>query len=468
MNKHIKHSLLLSGLFGLSLALASCEKLIEIPSAPSSMTQDEQFTDSLSTLSAVAGVYAYDSQKGFGYTDGRLTYLTAFSADELSGSLVNDNQQFYSYTLTPLNESANSLWSSAYRGIYQINALLAKVDGNENLSNSFQQQVIGEMKVMRALYYFNLVNLFGEVPLILGTDYNKNNRKARNTVAEVYQQLDQDLQDAISKLQASYPSAGRARPNLYTAQALMAKVQLYQENWQAAYDHADAVIASGIYSLVSDDVNGVFLSGSSEAIWQIPGAQAFSSGVADAKNFVPYSPTMIPSYLLTPNLLNAFEAGDQRLNKWVGRQVLSNDTGEQTYYYPLKYKNPIASTTPTEDQMILRLAEVYLIRAEAAAHLNKLDEALADVDLLRQRAGINTPNPADPSAQEAVLAAIAHERQVELFCEWGNRWYDLKRTGKASSVLGESKTGFTEHAALYPVPQQQRLLNVELTQNLGY
>ena len=177
---------------------------------------------------------------------------------------------------------------------------------------------------------------------------------------------------------------------------------------------------------------------------------------------------MIPSYLLTPNLLNAFEAGDQRLNKWVGRQVLSNDTGEQTYYYPLKYKNPIASTTPTEDQMILRLAEVYLIRAEAAAHLNKLDEALADVDLLRQRAGINTPNPADPSAQEAVLAAIAHERQVELFCEWGNRWYDLKRTGKASSVLGESKTGFTEHAALYPVPQQQRLLNVELTQNLGY
>ena len=317
------------------------------------------------------------------------------------------------------------------------------------------------MEVVRALYYFNMVNLFGGVPLVTSTSYSATDRLPRATADAIYKQVLADLTDARKKLIAAYPSAGRARPNLYTALALLAKVNLYEGKWQSAYNEADSVIQSGNYTL-EPTLNNVFLDGSNEAIWQLPANQGYY-GVADAQHFVPGYPGANLDFLLTAPLLNAFEAGDQRLQNWVGSSVVNGNT----LYYPYKYKNVSASTTPTEDQMVLRLGELYLIRAEAAAHLNNLTQALADVNVIRARAGL-AASTASAASQTAVLAAVMHERQVELFCEWGNRWFDLKRTGTAAAVLGAEKTGFTSNAALYPVPQSQILLNNTLTQNPGY
>ncbi|HWW40860.1 MULTISPECIES: RagB/SusD family nutrient uptake outer membrane protein [Pedobacter] len=449
-------------------SFASCKKLIEIPNPPSSITREEQFADSLTTLSAVAGVYTYyNSGSAFAYSDARLTYLPGLSSDELIYINTNDNQQFYNYSLTPLNTGIISLWSSAYQSIYQVNTVLEGVTNNNRLSASFQRQISGEMEVMRSLYYFNLVNLYGDVPLVTVTDYNTTTRLPRSSVAAVYRQIMSDLADARKKLTATYPSAGRARPNLYTAIALQAKVNLYQGNWQSAYNGADSVIRLSGCSLVQTGLGKVFLTGSSEAIWQIPGAQPFGAGVADAVSFVPTSGSAFPNYLITSFLLNAFETGDQRLANWTASKVRVVNGVNQTQYYPYKYKNRLSSVTPTEDQMILRLAEMYLIRAEAAAHLNNLSQALTDVNSIRTRAGL-LASTANPTSQTAVLAAVMKERQTELFCEWGNRWYDLKRTGTAAAVLGAEKTGFSANAALYPLPQVQLQLNNLLTQNPGY
>ncbi|MNX72713.1 SusD family protein [compost metagenome] len=326
------------------------------------------------------------------------------------------------------------------------------------------------MEVLRALYYFSLVNFFGDVPLVTTTDYNTTSRLPRSPVAAVYSQIMSDLADARKKLTISYPSAGRARPNLYTAIALQAKVNLYLGNWQSAYNGADSVIRMGGYNLVQTGLTKVFLNGSTEAIWQIPGAQAFSNGVPDAVAFVPASVNSFPNYIITPFLLGAFEATDQRLVNWTGSKVRVVNGVNQTQYYPYKYKNRLSTVAPAEDQMVLRLAEMYLIRAEAAAHLGgaiNLGKALADVNIIRLRAGL-LGSTADVTSQAAVLNAIMKERQTELFCEWANRWYDLKRTGTAAAVLGAIKTGYIPDAALYPVPQAQRDLNNQLSQNLGY
>lgn len=445
-----------------ALSFASCKKLIEIPgNPPSSITRQQQFADSVTAMSAVAGVYTYNAGNGFAYSDGLLTYSTGLSSDELSYTSSNDNQQFYSYTLTPLNSRISSLWSYSYQSIYQVNDVLNGITGNPGLSAAFQKQITGEMEVVRALYYFNLVNLFGEVPLVLTTDYSESSRLPRTSVADVYAQIMTDLADAEKKLPAAYPSAGRARPNLYTVLAMLAKVNLYQGNWQNAYNESDSVIRLGNYHLETAPGN-VFLDGSSEAIWQLP-AQKQNYAVADAQNFIPYNSSVAPSYLITPFLLNAFEVGDQRLQNWTASKVVSGNA----VYYPFKYKNVRPNVTPIEDQMIFRLGEMYLIRAEAAAHLNNFGQALADVDTIRARAGL-AASTANPASQPAVLNAIMHERQVELFCEWGNRWYDLKRTGMAATVLGAEKTGYTANAALYPLPQAQRQLNTLLTQNPGY
>jgi hypothetical protein len=442
-------------------SFSSCKKLIEIPAnPPTAITQQQQFADSATAITAVAGTYNYTAGQGFAFTDGAVTASGGLSADELTYTQSNDNPQFYNYTLTTLNNEVITLWSHPYQSIYQVNAVISGVTGSSGLSASFQKQVVGEMEVMRALNYFTLVNLFDGVPLVTSTDYNQNYRLPRATADAVYAQVFADLYDARKKLTSAYPSSGHARPNLYTAIALLSKVNLYRGNWQNAYNEADSVISQGNYHLEAN-LNNVFLDGSSEAIWQLPVNSSYL-GVGDAGIFIPGYPGASVNYLLNKPLLNAFEAGDQRNQNWVGATVVNGNT----LYYPSKYKNYQATKTPTEDQMVLRLAELYLIRAEAAAHLNKLSQALADVNMIRTRAGLPVSTAAN--SQAAVLNVVMHERQVELFCEWSNRWFDLKRTGTAAAVLGAEKTGYTANAALYPLPQSEMLLNNLLKQNPGY
>ena len=442
--------------------LASCKKLIEIPANPqTAIIRAEQFADSTSTMSAVASVYTYNPGQGFGYSDAYLTIATGLSADELSSTISSDIQQFYSYNITPINYAVVSLWGSPYKGIYNVNDVLNGITNNKHLSASFVKQITGEMKVVRALYYFNMVNLFGGVPLVTSTDYNTTANLPRASVTAVYAQISADLNDAVDQLPASYPSAGRARPNLYTALTLMAKVHLYQGQWQAAYNEADSVIRSGIYTL-TDSLNSVYLDGSTEAIWQLPAVQSYLA-TAEGAYFIPNSDGGAPNYVVTPFLLNQFDAGDQRRQKWVATAVVNN----QNVYYPFKYKNRLAAASTVEDYMIFRLGEVLLIRAEAAAHLNNLTQALADVNMIRHRAGLLASN-VEVGSQTAVLAVVMKERQTELCFEWGNRWFDLKRTRTADETLSAEKTGWQATAALYPLPQAELHLNNQLTQNPGY
>src|SRR6202012_1029270 len=112
----------------------------------------------------------------------------------------------------------------------------------------------------------------------------------------------------------------------------------------------------------------VFLDGSSEAIWQIP-ATGISGVTQEALNYVPQESGTAPNYPLTPWLLNAFQPGDQRLVYWTDSVVFNTGSGNQTLYYPYKYKNILSSSPTVEDFMILRLSDQYLIRAEASAQL---------------------------------------------------------------------------------------------------
>ncbi|HEY5408357.1 MAG TPA: RagB/SusD family nutrient uptake outer membrane protein [Ginsengibacter sp.] len=447
--------------------VSSCKKLIKIPAnPPTAITQSQQFADSVNAMTAVVGIYSYDNQGlGFAFEEGDLSTRTGLSSDELSSTETSDadNQQFYSYGLTQLNDYVSSLWSNVYTTIYPVNAVIESVKGNSNLSASFVKQVTGEMLVVRSLYYFNLINLFGAVPLVTSTGYGKSADIPRTSVDSVYGQIISDLTTAEQNLTVSYPSAGHVRPNLYTALTLMAKVHLYLGDWQDAYNEADSVINSGIFYSLEPDLNNVFLDGSEEAIWQLPvtGNQI----VAEASTFIPYSPGTVPNYLLTPYLLNAFESGDQRRQDWVDSVTVNVGGNIQIFYYPHKYKNTVGGSIPAEDYMIFRLGEVYLIRAEAAAHLDNLNQALSDLDKIRNRAGL--PN-STASGQTDILNAIMHERQVELFTEWGSRWFDLKRTGTAGAVLGSEKQGWQANAALYPIPQGQLQLDNLLTQNPGY
>jgi starch-binding outer membrane protein, SusD/RagB family len=468
MQKNIfKQYIFQAALLLTALLTGSCKKLIQIPSSPpTEISETDEYIDSASAMSAIAWVYTYAAQtnSGFAWQNGELVTTTTLSADELVQPQPYDPgmTQFYTYSLTAINGDVSPLWSEPYTSLYTVNDVLANMSSSANLSASFKTEITAEMKVVRAFYYFQLVNLFGGVPIVTTPNYSATATLARATVDSVYTQIISDLTSAQQDLPTTYPSSGHVRPNLYVADALLAKVYLYRQDWQDAYNLANTVISSGAYSLVSDP-NQVFLDGSTEAIWQLPAADP-NAVTGDAANFIPYTIGTIPSYIATSWLMNAFEPGDLRMKDWLYQTIINGDT----LYFPYKYKNVNgANSTNTEDYMIFRLADLYLIRAEASAELGNGADALADVNIVRARAGLGA-STADPASQPAVLAAVMHERQVELFVEWGNRWYDLKRTGTAAAVLGAEKSGFTTNAELYPIPVGEIQNDINLKQNPGY
>jgi len=185
--------------------LASCKKLIEIPiNPPTQIIREQVFIDSATTMTAVAGVYSYTpGGHGIPYSDGVLTAVTALSGHEVS-SIDGEKTQFFNYNVNPLNVDLKSLWADPYSEIYQVNDILERITNNNNLSGSFVKQITGEMKVVRAFVYFNLLNLFGGVPLVTNTDYKTNAQLPRATVLEIYAQIIMDLDDAMSKLSVNY------------------------------------------------------------------------------------------------------------------------------------------------------------------------------------------------------------------------------------------------------------------------
>ncbi|MBS1601498.1 MAG: RagB/SusD family nutrient uptake outer membrane protein [Bacteroidetes bacterium] len=444
--------------------LASCKKLIELPAnPPNQLSANRVFSDSADIIAAISGVYsdfglAYSYSPTFG--SGAITIYAGLTADELvPGSNIYAAPPFYNNAILPDNTNNASMWSGGYRSIFDANICLQGISGSNAISAGLKRQLTGELKVTRAFCYFNMVNLWGAVPLITSTDYKTTQSLPRASADSVLLFIVSDLKDAVSNLTAKYPSAGRARPNLYVAQALLSKVYLYLGRYQEAIDAATAVIGAPGYSLATT-LPEVFLTGSTEAIWQLPAVGNYYA-TPEAAAIIPYSTSSVPNYVLSPYLLNAFETDDRRKSNWTGFTTVD----ATNYYYPAKYKNTSPGQQPVEDYMFLRLADILLVRAEALAHGNKLTEALADLNLVRTRAGLAAVTTA---SQPAALDAIMHERQVELFCEWGNRWYDLKRTKTIDAVLGAEKTGWKPAAALYPVPTAERQANPFLTQNPGY
>jgi starch-binding outer membrane protein, SusD/RagB family len=251
-----------------------------------------------------------------------------------------------------------------------------------------------------------------------------------------------------------------------TNTALLARVYLYKKNWSKAEAEATAVIGSGMYTLPADPAT-VFLKNSQEAIWQLfpvnPGLNTLEGNQLLPSPISNPSFPPPPTYYITDTLLRSFETGDKRKTSWTGLRIYPN--GGNSYYYPTKYKVRTGGTL-TEYYVVFRLAEQFLIRAEARAQQNLLAEAILDIDTVRHRAGLPGTMAA---SQTELLSAIEHERQIELFAEWGHRWYDLIRTDRATTILGTLKPATWQATdTLWPIPILQIRLNPRLTQNPGY
>ena len=333
------------------------------------------------------------------------------------------------------------------------------------MTDAFKAQIIGEAKFWRAFCHFYLVNCFGPVPLITSTAKEKTTYAPRNMVEEVYTQIKADLTDAMNILTGNYALAAgkRIRANKWAAAALLARVYLYTKDWPNAEAMATAVLANtGLYSLqTTANINNAYKKNQSESIVETerPATNTYEGSI-----FLGYPLVLsIVDHPILPGLLNSFETGDVRKANWI--RVFGSAS------VPYKYKS-YGSTTSDENYQYLRVPEQYLIRAEARAQQNNISGTIADINMIRTRAGL--ANDTTMVDKVTAMAAIENERRHELFCEWGHRWLDLKRWSsltspatktRADDVLGALKTTWTSGAILFPIPQTARDANPNLTQN---
>lgn len=452
----------------------SCQEFLSSIDDPNDRIKNEAvFNDDVTANSAVLGIYANLLSQSGGFARGDnsgLLALTGLSSDELnnfSKSTANiPLDEFQRNNISAINTYTLSLWSSMYKTIYMANSAIEGLEASKNVTPAKRNQLMGEAIFLRTLTYFYLVNLFGDVPLILTTDYQTNSSISRDSESAIYSQMISDLVTAKGLMDEGYASSQgeKIRANKVAATALLARIHLFSGNWVDAETQASIVLAESAYKLV--EPNSVFLKNNQEAILQLkpnlnpdPNRGYTWEGLFFSESYAP------SNNVLTNELVNSFELDDKRRSAWIA----GFNFDDQTIYRPTKYKSADYNAVQTEYSTLFRLAELYLIRAEAKAQQNKLSESIDDLDEIRERAGLSPIAVINPGiSQDDLLLAIEQERRAEFFTEWGHRWLDLKRTGRAVSVLSPLKTGFTGEDELYPIPQSERNNNSKLTQNPGY
>lgn len=446
-----------------------CKKFSDVPPASNIMNAQAVFATDGGVSNAIAGMYMNAYMTSLNVFQSNIALCPGLSADELTYTGTNTTYEpFYRNQLIPNDASVQELWTAFYKSIYLANTMIEGVGANEKvLTPAMASTAKGEGLFMRAFCHFYLTNIFGDVPLVLTSDPYINNSLPREQQAKVYVQIIADLKAAKELLRPDYSASAsrqRFRANKFAASALLARVYLYTGQWALAESESSEVIAAkDLYKLMpAADISKVFYKNSPETIWQMNGSTGASSTFngynALAYSFIDY----IPLLALTDAMANSFSPEDLRFQNWT---MEAEDEGK-IYRVPFKYRNLYTNTTATgEGYTYLRLAEQFLIRAEARAQQGvDLTGAKTDLDTVRTRAGLNKSNAANKAD---LLLAIENERKLELFSEVGHRWFDLKRTGRATAVLG-AKPGWQHHKMLYPVPGVEILNNGNLKQNEGY
>ena len=447
---------------------SGCSKFVEVDAPINQLPAGSTFSNDLTATSAIAGIYSRLSQSPLVQS---ITPYTGLYSDEIINYSPGLQSEFAASKLSRSSSpiiNAN-FWNTSYQFIYACNVAIEQLEMSSSISRNTKDILTGEARFLRAYIYLNLTGLFGDVPMPTASNYELNSNLARTERSEIRKLIISDLAQAAELLPEKVDPE-KIRANRWAAKALLARAYYYDQQFALAEVAASEVIASNRYQLNSDPTK-VFLKNSTEAILQLYPTQT-NQNTPDGLTFLPATATETPKYYLNSSLVNEIETGDLRGSAWIASRQFAG----QTLYYPNKYK-VLNSSNLTEYLMIVRLAELYLIRAGANLHLGEIGKGVTDLNVLRKRsrmsptAAVPNPVPDIPLAidQTAALRALEHERRVELMFEIGHRWFDLTYSKRSSAVLSVLKPStWQETAQLWPLPEEQLRLNPNLIQNSGY
>ena len=445
--------------FALAVALlpwlGGCNSILDTDPTDQ-LPDDKAITSAEGARTALTG--AYSVLQDF---DGQVYYSGDFIAfGDLSSDNADANGTFTSYAeadanqLRAANATVGDIYSVIYADINTVNNIIEKVPALTDLDDTEKNEILGEAYFLRALNYHNLVKFWSGVPLRLippKSVKEADSAVTRASTAEVYTQINADLAQAEQLITNTNEEETTTRATVGAVKALQARVYLYQGDWANANAKADEVIGLG-YALADNygdlfDAEGI---DTPEDIFKV----IYTAQQYQSVGYYLHSTEDNGKGELRPSddLIAAYEPGDLRFALSISDDGAGNISGVK---FP--------TVAGAEDIHVIRFAEVLLIKAEAQAQLGDLAGAVATYNLIRVRAGLPEHQlGTDVTTQADVLAAIDHERRVELAFE-GDRWPDLVRRGVAASVLG-----IPDFQALYPIPQAEIDIVSGLTQNPGY
>jgi len=441
-------------LFALALTALSCNKVLDVKPTDSVAAEDA-IKNKAGVEHALVGSYNSLQATGLYYLNAILVCDVAADNLKHTGTMMAYSQ-IENKPIPAENSIVEGMWSAAYNGINCVNNILVKLPGITDITQEEYKQYEGEALFIRALLHYYLLTYFGGVPIQTQPTLDLSHIDiARNTTAEVYTQVISDLTSAKADLTATKV---KGRANTFVASALLAKV--YLSKFQQLGDQASAglaiaeanrVITEGGYALAAD-YGSLFVAANNtpESIFEV---------VFDAQNYNRlaqyfFSRNLSGRYEVAPEteLIESFEPADTiRLKATFAYDTVT----KQPYGY--KYRDVSGGT---DHVYVFRLAEMYLIRAEAMIYSGASDDLiLEDINRIRLRARL--PNTTATSTEELKIA-LENECRHEFAFE-GHRWHDLVRTKRAVTVLG-----IDEKYTLFPIPLSEKQTNNLMEQNPGY
>lgn len=387
---------------------------------------------------------------------------------EVRGDNVTDNNpggnagvtyQIETFSEKPDNTVVQATWLATYNAIYRCNIILQKAP-LITMDEARKTQITGQALFLRSLAYFNLVRIWGKVPLVLVPQSSDEARKnKRNEIADIYKQIETDLSTAVSLLPATWADADRGKATNYAASALLAKVYIYQKKYSQAAAILQPVVAAiyagknlAVVPQTTTFPNG--LKTSKDIIFSI---QYLSGGIGESVNQNNrYRNQDNGNMIVLPQTV--FETGDNR-------KALVAPTGNGAR--PGKFNGPQVNNETSMDMPILRCAEVLLMYAEALNESASFpnSEAIAAINAVRKNAGISELNSTGISTKTDLAAAILKERRLELALEC-DRWFDIVRTGQMNTIFPLVQA----YRQFYPIPQSEidNMNDKTDWQNTGY
>lgn len=465
----------------LAFGMSSCQEFLK-EQPESFISPGAYYRNSQDAVSAINAVYAilpnFYNGVAYGESPFFMLEMPTDQANSGVGVSVIDQDRLDAYNFDPAVRHFKLWWQYSYQGINAANTVLKYVP-EIKMDLGQQNRILAEARFCRAYFYFDLVRLFGGVPLITKPTAEVSDVKvARDSEEKIYEQIVQDLMEAEKALPVTIQNGDQGRASKGAAQTLLAKVYLTQKNWVAAASKAEEVVNSGVYSLFDDygdnykvaTKNGkehIFsiqfdkvINSSNFHSWFLPRYRGIQAGIEEFGAITP-----------TNEFYQSFQDGDQRKAvNFYTQYPAANGSGIVTFEpHIFKYFDTGAAGGSSVNFTRIRFAETLLILAEAENEVNgPTAKAKNAINLVRKRARLGEVSAAD---KDSFRQAVLKERSWEL-CYENNRWFDMLRTNTSISgpLVGyNSGTGvFKEFNKYFPIPQREIDNNKSLLQNPGY